>query len=253
MASAIPPLGPFDVHAHTGGICVGLNGSAASNCMRRHPALHTMNGVRHALSTPHVPGLVASLGWPRCTRCIRHNGRRGGQKKDYDAALKKLHRYFTPKTNVLYERRAFRRAVRERAKSVYAFASRSKRLAVPCNFGDRTEHFLYITVGDKRTSAAQRKRLLRDKHLMLDSNVLQGSWDVPTTVRLQIRHGAGCGGGYRLSPWCVRGGDVGICVDGRRVVRFGQSREASTGFLTSRMISWSLGGPCGVFPRYVKC
>ena len=76
--------------------------------------------------------------------------------------------YFKPKANVPYERHVFRQSSQKEDETVEQYATRLKKLALTCEFGDTKEDAIRDQIIDKCKSYDLRRRFLREKDLKLD-------------------------------------------------------------------------------------
>ena len=79
-----------------------------------------------------------------------------------------LNDYFTPKTNIRYERFLFRQCVNEADEKIDSFVTRLKHLALSCEFTD-TDDVIIDQVILQCNSHELREKLLQEKDLTLDS------------------------------------------------------------------------------------
>ena len=87
----------------------------------------------------------------------------------YDKTIMALDNYFTPKTNIPYERTVFRRAAMLENESISAYVTRLKHLAKSCDFGDDTDNQIRDQVMEKVRSAKLRKKFLDMTNYTLDN------------------------------------------------------------------------------------
>ncbi|MCG8048362.1 MAG: DDE-type integrase/transposase/recombinase [Candidatus Thiodiazotropha taylori] len=92
---------------------------------------------------------------------------RGGNG-DFDKAVDALNLHFKPKANVPYERHVFRQSSQKEDETVEQFATRLRKLALTCEFGDTKDDAIRDQIIDKCKSNDLRRRFLRDKDLKLD-------------------------------------------------------------------------------------
>ena len=85
----------------------------------------------------------------------------------YDGVVNKLNAYFTPQTNIPYERHVFRQAEQTQGESIDGFVRGLKKLAATCEFGDKRDDFKRDQVIVKCSPNTLRRRLLQEKDLKL--------------------------------------------------------------------------------------
>ena len=90
------------------------------------------------------------------------------QTNDYDRAVQCLNTYFKPKANVPYEGHVFRQSFQKEDETVEQYATRLKKLALTCEFGDTEEDAIRDKIIDKCKSYDLRRRFLREKDLKLN-------------------------------------------------------------------------------------
>ena len=61
---------------------------------------------------------------------------------DYEMAMQALTSYFTPKTNIPFERHVFRQARQTEQESVDQFCTRLRQLAITCEFAAEVENMI---------------------------------------------------------------------------------------------------------------
>ena len=65
-----------------------------------------------------------------------------GEDDDYEMAMQALTSYFTPKTNIPFERHVFRQARQTEQESVDQFCTRLRQLAITCDFAAEVENMI---------------------------------------------------------------------------------------------------------------
>jgi predicted component of type VI protein secretion system len=85
-----------------------------------------------------------------------------GGPNDYSKAVNALNTYFIPKVNPAYARHEFRQLKQEAGETVRQFATRLKRAAQDCDYGDDTNNQIRDEIMCKCTSNYIRRKLLEE-------------------------------------------------------------------------------------------
>ena len=95
-------------------------------------------------------------------------------KKDLNAIVEALNKYFVPKRSVTYERFIFNTCQQENGESIDAYVNRLRGLSATCEFGDLTDSFIRdrVVLGTKHSSI--RGRFLTEDNLTLEKSIAIG-------------------------------------------------------------------------------
>ena len=109
----------------------------------------------------------------------------------YVKALTALNKYFTPRTNIPYERSVFRRTEFNPGETVASYVTRLKQLAVTCEFEER-DNMIRDQVIEKCPSTTLRVKLLeRGSKLTLDTTLTVASTEESVAKQAYNIQGAG--------------------------------------------------------------
>ena len=106
-----------------------------------------------------------------------------GEDDDYEMAMQALTSYFTPKTNIPFERHVFRQARQTEQESVDQFCTRLRQLAITCDFAAEVENMIRDQVVESCNSHSLRRKLLREREL-----TLQRAQDIARADEAADRH-----------------------------------------------------------------
>ncbi|XP_071502622.1 uncharacterized protein [Diadema antillarum] len=90
-----------------------------------------------------------------------------GQESDYDKAVAALNKYFSPKSNSLYETYIFRQAKQEANESIDHFVTRLRQLAQNCKFHNADREIMVQIIMNGSSPRLRRQALCKGEDLTL--------------------------------------------------------------------------------------
>ena len=135
---------------------LAISGDTFSPARQRAVLLHCVGDEAYRLYGTLPPGVKA------------------GSETDFDLALRQLREFYTPRTNVIVERFAFRQRGQLDNESTANFVSALRGLAKTCAFGEMTDELIRDVVVEKTVHPRLRERFLLDKDLTLEKVLQMG-------------------------------------------------------------------------------